>query len=317
MFTHRLLISAGKVIAPGGEQSGHRARIYQTTNDGVTWTKLPANGLPTTANREIIEAVASKDNPDDFIVFTGGPLGGGEGGVYRTTDGGSSFTRATGFTDGYDPGQEFYWNVSLERDATDNNVRYALLRNDGFWKSANRGATWSKPAVQPAGAFGRLRVDAVTGRIWVGHAFGLEYSATGGNSWVFLTGAFTSVTELDAHGSRIAVVGRRGADTTDHIYFSGDNGATWDEITRPGYRFANAQAVAVDPWRPGTIWISTGGRSIAVFTPGAPLALTTAVSRKTHGAAGSLRYRSPAHRPARRGMPEQQRESHPRHFVYQ
>ena len=289
VFSHRLLIQNGKVIAPGGEQSTHRARIYQTTDNGQTWTKLPASGLPTSNNREIIEAVASQDNPDDFLVFAGGALSASEGGVYRTTNGGSNFTRSTGLPVGYDPGQEFYWNVSLERDASDNNIRYALLRNDGFWKSTDRGASWTKPSTQPNGSFGRLRVDAATDRIWIGHAFGLEYSDTAGTSWVFLNGAFTSVSELDAHDSRIAIIGRRGTDTVDHIYVSADNGVTWDEITRPDYRFANAQAVAVDPWRPGTIWISTGGRSIARFTPGtaAALQLTAAVSRKIHGSAGT------------------------------
>ena len=43
MFAHRVLISAGKVIAPGGEQATHKARIYQTTNNGVNWTKLAAH----------------------------------------------------------------------------------------------------------------------------------------------------------------------------------------------------------------------------------------------------------------------------------
>jgi hypothetical protein len=185
---------------------------------------------------------------------------------------------------GYDPGAEFYWNVSLERDAADNNVRYALLRNDGFWKSSNRGASWTKPAAQPAGSFGRLRVDPTSGRLWIGHAFGLEFSTNGGATWTFVSG-ITSVTELDAHNGRIAIIGRQPGDVTDHIYVSADNGGTWGEITRPGYRFANAAAVAVDPWRPGTIWISTGGRSIARFTPGAPLQVTSAVSRKLHGTA--------------------------------
>ena len=40
LFTHRPLVSASKVIAPGGEQSTHRARIYQTTDNGATWSKL-------------------------------------------------------------------------------------------------------------------------------------------------------------------------------------------------------------------------------------------------------------------------------------
>ena len=164
-------------------------------------------------------------------------------------------------------------------------MRYALLRNSGFWKSTNRGVSWTKPAVQPGNTFGRLRVDPVSGRIWVGHVVGLEYSPDKGASWTPVSG-LTSVTELDAYNGRIAVIGRKTGDDADHIYYSPDNGATWDEITRAGQRFANAEAVAVDPWRAGTVWISTGGRSIARFTPGSPLQLTTAVSRKMHGAVG-------------------------------
>ncbi len=287
LYTHRLLVSANKVIAPGGEQNTGRVRIYQTTDNGVNWSKLSATGLPTAANRELIEAVASADNADDFLVFTAGALTSSQGGAYRTTDGGANFTRSTGFPSGYDPGAEFYWNVSLERDATDNAIRYAILRNSGFWKSTNRGVTWTKPSVQPSNTFGRLRVDPVTGRLWVGNVIGLEYSADEGASWHSVSG-LTSVTELDAHNSRIAVIGQMSGDVADHIYESADNGASWNEITRLGQRFANAEAVTEDPYRPGTVWISTGGRSIARFTPGAILALNSAVSRKTHGGAGAF-----------------------------
>jgi len=287
MFSHRVLVSATKAIAPGGEQSTHRARLYQTTDNGVNWSKLAGAGLPTANNRELIEAVASADSADDFIVFTASALSSSEGGVYRTTNGGASFTRSTGFPVGYDPGAEFYWNVSFERDATDNAARYALLRNNGFWKSTNRGVSWTRLSTQPAGSFGRLRVDPSTGRIWVGHSFGLEWSANGGSTWTLLSG-LSSVTELDAYNGSIAVIGQKSGDVADHIYVSPDNGATWDEITRAGQRFANAEAVAVDPWRAGTIWISTGGRAIARFTPAPPLQLTAAVSRKAHAGAGSF-----------------------------
>jgi hypothetical protein len=238
--------------------------------------------LPTSNDREVIEAVDSTDNANDFIVFTASTLTSSEGGVYRTTDGGANFTRATGLPIGYDPGAEFYWNVSLERDATDTSIRYALLRNNGFWKSMARGASWTKPATQPGNNFGRLRVDPVSGRVWVGHVIGLEYSPNKGATWTPVTG-LTSVSELDAYNGRIAVIGRMSGDDADHIYYSADNGGTWDEITRPGQRFANAEAVAVDPWRVGTVWISTGGRSISRFTPGAALQLNSAVSRKRHG----------------------------------
>lgn len=270
MFTHRLLVSPTKVLAPGGEQNTHRARIYQTTDNGATWTKLAATGLPTTDNREVIDAVASADNPDDFIVFTGAVLSASEGGIYRTTNGGTNFTRATGLPVGYDPGSEFYWNVSLERDKTDNTIRYALLRNSGFWKSSDRGASWTKPASQPGGTFGRLRVDPISGRVWVGHAFGLEYSANAGSSWNVVSG-LKSVTELDAYNNQLVIIGQMSADTFDHIYYSANNGATWDEITRSGQRFAIAQAVTLDPYRPGSVWISSGGRSVARFSSFTPI----------------------------------------------
>ena len=287
LFTHRLLVSANKVIAPGGEQSTHHPRIYQTTDNGANWTKLAMAGLPDEYGREILETVASSDNPDDFLVFTAGVIDGSAGGVYRTTNGGANFTRASGLPVGYDPGAEFYWNVSLERDANNVATRYLLLRNSGFWKSTDRGVSWSKPNVQPNNAFGRLRVDPTNGRIWVGTVIGLEYSDNGGASWTLLNGLFTSVTELDAYGGRVAVIGRMTGDTFDQIYYSGDNAASWGEITRPGNRFAKTEQVTVDPWRPGVVWISTGGRSIARFDP-SQLALVSASSAKTHGGAGEF-----------------------------
>ncbi len=268
MFSHRLLISAGQVIAPGGEQGSNGARIYKTTNHGATWTKLAAAGLPTAANRAIIDAVASSDNANDFLVFVGGVLGAGTGGIYRTTDGGASFAQAAGLPAGFDSGDKFYWHPSLDRDATNAAVRYLFLRNRGFYKSTDRGATWTKPAAQPRNTYAHLHVDAVSGRLWVGTEFstGFDYSDNAGLTWI-ASGAFTSVTEFDVHGGRLAAIGQRTGDAFNKIYVSPDNGVNWEEITRPGFRFGNAQAVAVDPWRAGTVWISTNGRSISRFTP--------------------------------------------------
>jgi hypothetical protein len=130
---------------------------------------------------------------------------------------------------------------------------------------------------------------------------GLEFSDNGGGSWTSLN-AFTSVSELDAHGSRLAVVGRMSGDTFDHIYYSGDNGATWNEITRPGNRFATALAVAVDPWRPGTVWISTGGRAIARFTPWTPAEIWRNEKFGTHQPTGSA---APLADPDGDGLPNQ------------
>ena len=272
MFTHRLLISANKVIAPGGEQSDHKARIYQTTDQGATWTKLAGTGLPTGAGREILDSVASADNPDDFLVFAGGNTGRKAGGIYRTTDGGSTFTQATGLPSGFRSGEEFYWNVSLERDAADVNVRYLFLRGRGFYRSSTRGASWVRPVAQPRDRNAVMHVDPVRGRIWVGtqadigDSVGFDYSDDGGASWQALN-TVESVTQFDVHDGRLALIGRLRGDIVDRIYYSADAGWTWGEITRAEAQFANAQAVAVDPWRIGTVWISTNGRGFARFTP--------------------------------------------------
>ena len=248
------------------------AAIFPTKRATSCRAKLAATGLPTANNREIIDAVASSNNPDDFVVFTSGTTGVGAGGIYRTTNGGASFTQATGIPAGQDPGDLFYWHPTLERDATNLAVRYLFLRNTGFFKSTDRGMTWTKPAAQPRDTYAHLHVDAVSGRLWVGTEFstGFDFSDNGGATWT-PTGTFTSVTEFDCHDGRLAAIGMRPGDTFNKLYFSADNGVTWDEISRPGNRFATAQAVAVDPWRPGTVWISTNGRAIARFTPWPPL----------------------------------------------
>lgn len=272
MFSHRLLISEGRVIAPGGEQNRNTARIYATRDEGATWVKLAAAGLPTGGHHQIVDAVASADRADDFLVFAGGKTGHNEGGVYRTVNGGATFTQAAGIPNGFHGGDEFEWNVSFDRDPKDANVRYLMLRERGFFKSSDRGATWGMTAAQPRDSDAAIHVDPVTGRIWAGmeaeagKAAGIDFSDDGGATWKPLRGV-ESVKEFDAHHGRLAIIGRLPGEKTNHIHYSADRGATWNEITRPGARFANARAVAIDPWRDGTVWISTNGRAVARFTP--------------------------------------------------
>lgn len=268
MFSHRPLVSStGRILAPGGEQSTHQARIYQSTNNGSTWTKVAFTGLPTGNNREIVDAVAANDDANDILVAVAGNIGTSDGGVYRSTNAGVTFTRCTGLPSGFNCGDEFWWHPKLEVDASDLTRRYLALRGNGFWRSSDRGATWTKPATQPRDNYGKLTADpAAGGRVWAYHVSGMDYSSTGGSAWSAV-GGFTSATEADAVNGRVAVLGRRTGDTYDKVYYSGDNGTSWNEITRAGYRFGNAQAVAVDPHRAGTVWISTNGRSVARFTP--------------------------------------------------
>ncbi len=66
----------------------------------------------------------------------------------------------------------------------------------------------------------------------------------------------------------MVVFGKRFGDTHSKIYYSGDEGATWQECTKPGYRFPNTTALALNPHQRGHFWVATNGRSYARFAPG-------------------------------------------------
>jgi hypothetical protein len=202
------------------------------------------------------------------------------GGVYRTLDisntagaaTGAKFTKATGLP-GYDHGSEFNVNVFLDRDPTDANTCYLLLRSKGFYTSSNGGSSWVLAPAQPDSTQGTMHVDPGTRRVWVGllddagAGFGLQWRDYGSATWTTLAGV-QSVTEFDVREGRIAIIGQLAGDTADRIYYSANGGATWGEIGgTTGKHFPTAQAVAVDPYRLGTVWISTNGRAIARFTP--------------------------------------------------
>ena len=271
-----ILASGDRLLALGAdERNNWRPRIFKSTDNGVTWSVLAPAGLPAQDNRCLISAVAARDNGDDLLVAVAGTDDGANGGVYRSVDGGSTFARTAGLPAAADYGDQFTPNAGLAADAADNNTRYLFLKNQGLYKSTDRGATWSFLNTGLP-TYGVVAADrSLGGHLWVGtccnQPVGLSHSADGGATWTPVAG-IVSVTDVDAANDRVAVLGQRLGDTYDKIYYSGDAGGTWGEITRPGYRFGNAMAVAADPWRPGTVWISTNGRSVARFTPGAPVA---------------------------------------------
>jgi photosystem II stability/assembly factor-like uncharacterized protein len=139
--------------------------IYKSTDAGKTWTNV---GLRT--SRHIGRIVLHPTNPDVAYVAAQGSVWGpgGERGLYRTTDGGKSWSRTlhvdedTGATD-----------VAI--DPADPNVLYAATYQrrrtafgfdgggpgSGLWKSVDGGAKWTRLEGNglPSGDMGRIGIS--------------------------------------------------------------------------------------------------------------------------------------------------------------
>lgn len=269
-YAHSAAAHGDRIIAAGGAPISKEARIWRSDDKGLTWKKIPAQGYPVKKGFEWVAMVADPKNPDDILALMGGPIGPGKGGIYRSTDAGVTFSQSVlpAETLGKEAGSEFVWNTRLYTDGVDSNRRYLGIKNCGIFRSDDKGVTWTRRRAEgiPTNN-GYLGIDhRVEHRLWFASDKGLNRSNDGGDTWYEVVG-FESASDVDAVDGRVSVLGKKIGDDFKKIYYSGDNGKTWREITREGYRFANKTAVAVDPYRPGQVWISTSGRSTAIFTP--------------------------------------------------
>ncbi len=267
------------LVAAGCDQTSSITAIYRSTNGGANWTSLnlASSGLPA-SYQGVTRAVAAPGNINDFLVLLGSDPAkpNNNPGLYRTTDGGASFTKVGGSSfDGVITGERYHHEYAfLESDAINTNTRYLALRSAnnatarGFWRSTDGGTTWAKTALQPIGAdwIMGLAVDPVTaGKVWLAGGYrGVYTSTNGGDSWSAISG-FTDATSIDAANGRVAVWGRRSGDTWGKLYYSADNGSTWTNLTDPGYRYAFTRDLTVDPWNLGQVWIN--GISVNVINP--------------------------------------------------
>jgi photosystem II stability/assembly factor-like uncharacterized protein len=175
------------------------AGMYKSTDAGRNWTHI---GLSDT--RQIGRVLIDPKDPDVVLVAA---LGHGFGpnaerGVYRTTDGGKTWTRVlskdenTGAIDlAYDPDNSktvyaSLWNVRRPAYST-----YAPLTGlgGGLYKSTDGGINWKEIAGHglPTGTIGRTGLDVVAGQhgkrvyalIDAGTASGLYRSDDAGDDW--------------------------------------------------------------------------------------------------------------------------------------
>ena len=170
--------------------------VYKSTDGGKTWS---APMLPT--SQHIGRIVIDPRDPNVVYVAALGPLWapGGERGLYKTTDGGRTWTNTkeisqyTGFTDvAMDPSDpDVLYAAALERERRE----YSFLPagpESGIYKTSDAGKNWTKLTQGlPKGEIGRIGLSVCRSRpstVYAvihaeGNSGGVYRSDDGGESW--------------------------------------------------------------------------------------------------------------------------------------
>ncbi|TAE41599.1 MAG: hypothetical protein EAY66_01365, partial [Sphingobacteriales bacterium] len=251
----------------GVNQGGNANLLLKSSDGGVNWTNtnLSGTGLPASTDG-ITKSVMSFTDANDFLVVLS-EVGSPAQRVYRTTNGGTSFSGVSGLPDNAPTGGRYSpQNCFIERDATQSNVRYFVARNQSFYKSTDNGANWAT-ITHPFGVgtwiWGLVSDPVRSNNLWAAGDFaGVKVSRDGGQTWNSTAQYFESRYVSSCDG-KIAIFGKASGDAQPRLYYSSDDGATWTAQTSLTNNFHSVQGITVD--RNGKIWVSWN--SVTVVTP--------------------------------------------------
>jgi len=256
--------------------------IYKSTDAGKTFKKM---GLED--SQSIARIVIDPKDPNIVYAAVLGHLFGPnkERGVYKTTDGGTTWTNVkfidedTGFTD-------------LVMDASDSKTLYAASYQrrrtswgfngggpgSGIWKTVDAGKTWKKleGGGLPEGLLGRIGIDVsrsnpnvIYAQMEVGPSVG-----TGGEEQTFGGQAAPSPSPSPSASSSPAAAATPAASPTPTpldpkkpgIWRSDDKGKTWRIVSNENNRAMYYSQIRVDPKNPENVFV--GGLNFSRSTDG-------------------------------------------------
>jgi len=142
----------GPLWSPGGDRG-----LFKTTDGGDTWKKILGGGEYTGVNElhldprdpDVMYAVTHQRFRNVAALINGGP----ESGIYKSTDGGSTWRELTNGVPEEDKGR-----IGLAVSPLDPDIVYATIelahRKGGFYRSDDGGESWTKGADYISGGTG-------------------------------------------------------------------------------------------------------------------------------------------------------------------
>lgn len=211
--------------------------IFSTTG-GNTWTKLGSGSGSASIDIMPQQILFDPANSNTFWVagMYGNPTG-----LYKTTNGGQTFTKLSDMGHDDDIGVDF----------TDPNRQTLIVvgheQHNSIFKSTNGGQTWTSIGANfPSGAGITSAVHVINAQTYIIQSgeygpgnFGMYRTTNGGQSWTRQStdgtmGPFT----LTSTGALFARGGANWGHSWNYIVRSTDNGITWTRIT--GQEFSTA-----------------------------------------------------------------------------
>lgn len=217
----------GPLWSAGGERG-----LYKTTDGGKTWKSV----ITISENTGVTDVVIDPSNPDImyaaswqrrrhfYTLINGGP----ESAVYKSTDGGNTWTKLRG---GLPPGE--LGRIGLDVSPADPNVVYATVEAvgqlSGIFRSNDKGATWERmsPNIAQGMYYGQITADPKdVDRVYIPN-INFQVSDDGGRTQRGLGERLKHVDNhviwVDPRNTDYYLVGCDGG-----IYESFDRGANWN-----------------------------------------------------------------------------------------